>query len=289
VEKFMEGVRPHAREMLQFYMLNEELEDGEIVGMMLERYGTIASEKRLRTIVRWCRAARKGDGKKYIDLLSRYLGLPNQVIREELELGYKIRVGRGKEVYECLLSLGGVATTKELQKALGWDPNVLGSCLNSMRRRGLLIDGERRFIRNVLPDFTGPSERSMVWYVPERENKAKERAGSIALERLESSFRSYFEDYYKTEKNKKEAKKLIPFLRKAYIEGSVFTLRDLKESSECIVDEDSLKKALQHYTTSRKSLYNYDEFFSFHKEKIEQVSLLDRFTESFVKSLFDTR
>jgi hypothetical protein len=280
--RLKEKLRPYGREMLRIYRLNEGLDDDAIVRKVLELVGDVVSKKLTRMIIRWCRRARKSGEDKYIYYLSNYLRLPCPVIREELEIGYKLRVGRSREVYECLVALGGVATFKELQEALGWDPKYLSRCLSGVKK-GLLINGEKKFIRSLLPDFTAPRERLTIWYLPEKQAKAEQRAMQIALEKLEASFRSRFRSYYGAERSRKEAYKLIPFLRKAYIEGSIFTLRDLRESSNCTINESSLERVLQGYANHKKSLYTYDGFYSFHKEKIEQVSVFD----IFIKSLFE--
>jgi hypothetical protein len=181
-------------------------------------------------------------------------------------------VGRFREVYECLVALGGVATFKELLEALGWDPGVLKVCLTGMRRKGLLIDGERRFIRSLLPDFTRTGERLTIWYLPEKQREAEERAKEIALGRLESSFRSYFRSRYKTERSRREAEKSIPLLKDAYKRRLIFTAKELISKSGCVIDAESLERALKYYVKRSKSckrrLYNFGSYFSFWEEDL---------------------
>jgi hypothetical protein len=265
-----ERVGPYGREILRTYILNEELGDNEIVRMMQGKFGNIISERRLRTIVRYCRAVRRGDGKvlRYFSKLSDYLGLPLPVIREELGIGCKIYVGRARKVYECLVALGGVATFKELQERLSWDPGALSNCLIYIKRRGLLISGGRRFIRSLLPDFTALSERLTIWYLPERQGEAEERARQIALEKFGLSFRSHFRNYYKAERSRKEAYRVIPLLREAYEQRSIFTAKELINKSGCGIDAESLEKALKDYARYKRSLHNSGPYFSFWEEDL---------------------
>jgi hypothetical protein len=284
--RLREKLRPHGRDLIRIYRLNEGLDDDAIVRMMLELVGEVVSKKRVGTIIRWCRKARKSGEQRYIDLLSSYLGLPSQLIREGLGIGYEIYVGRSREVYECLVALGGVATFKELQEALGWDPKYLSRCLCRIRQKGLLIGGERKFIYHVLPDFIAPWEGLTIWYLPERQREAEERARQIALEKLEPSFRSFFEHYYSAERSRKEAYKVIPLLRKVYEERSLFTIKELINMSGCGIDMNSIERALRNYMKWRKGLYGYEGLYSFDREKIEEAQLLADLTESLSEHLF---
>jgi hypothetical protein len=265
-----ERIRPYGKEILQIYKHNEGLDDDEIVDMIKKKCGGIASRRSLRTIVRYCRAARKGDGKiwKYVTFLSLRLGLPCPVVREELEIRYERRVGRLREVYEGLVALGGVATFRELREALGWDPRNLSNCLGYIKRRGLVIDGERRFVHSLLPDFTATYEGLMILYLPEKQREAEERAKEIALERLEPSFKSCFKDYYRAERNRKEAYRVIPFLRDAYEGRLIFTAEELISKSGCGIDAESFERALKYYARRSKALYNSGPYFSFWEEDL---------------------
>jgi hypothetical protein len=284
--RYRERIRPYGRKILRIYKLNERLDDDEIVSMMLELVGDVVSKKRVRTIIRWCRRARKSGEQRYIDHLSKYLGLSGRLIREELGIGYKIRVGSFREVYECLVALGGVATFKELQERLGWDPRVLSTCLKNIKQNGLSISGERRFVRSLLPDFTAPGEGLMVWYLPEKQREAEERARTIALEKLELSFRSFFKSRYKAERSRKEAEKLIPLLRKVYEERGLSTIRELMARSDCRIDTDNLKVTLKGYADRYKAFHIYGSYLSFSRQKIEGIRTLNDFVGYLFQPLF---
>jgi hypothetical protein len=155
---------------------------------------------------------------------------------------------------------------------LGWNPRALSYALKSIERRGLLISGGRRFIRSILPDFTTRREGLMVWYLPERQKEAEERARQIALEKLELSFGSYFKSYYKAERSRKEVYRVVPFLREAYEQRLIFTAKELINKSGCGIDAESLERALKKYARRKRSLHNSGPYFSFWEEDLVCLS-----------------
>jgi hypothetical protein len=104
--------------------------------------------------------------------------------------------------------------------------------------------------------------------LPEKQREAEERAKEIALGRLESSFRSHFRCHYKAERSRKEAYRVIPLLRDAYEQRSIFTAKELISKSECGIDAESLERALKLYARKKRCLYNSGSYFSFSRDSL---------------------